>query len=53
MYEWEFSATVSGTVMADTEDEARRAIRTEILRLFWQVDIDELDGLDCDEDEDE
>ena len=52
MHEWEFSATISGVVMADTEDEARQAIRVEILRLYWQVDIDELECTD-DEDEDE
>jgi len=53
MNEWEFSATISGVVMADTEAEALQAIRIEIMRLYWQVDVDSLDCLDCDETDDD
>lgn len=51
MNEWEFSATISGVVMADTEAEALQAIRIEIMRLYWQVDVDSLDCLDCDDEQ--
>jgi len=52
MYEWDFTATINGTVTTATYDEAILAIRTEIARRRdWQVDIEIVDCLDCDDEQ--
>jgi len=42
MSEWEFEANVGGTVFADTEADARAAVRIKLSGVCQSIDIDYL-----------
>jgi len=53
MSEWEFEANVSGVVFADSEDDARTAIKAKLSYACQSIDIDYLYLVDEDSWEDD
>jgi len=50
MSEWEFEASVGGIVFADTEADARAAVRIKLSGVCQSIDIDYLYLVDIEDD---